>query len=241
MNLGLIGFPLTHSFSKKYFEEKFLREHIQNVTYDLFPLQSIQELPLLISQHNLFGLNVTIPHKESVLKFCNHVSKEVEAIGATNCLKISDNKITAFNTDIIGFEKCIKPLLQLHHTSALILGTGGSSKAVQYVMKKLGIAASLVSREKIENGFTYTALNDSIVEAHTIIVNTTPAGMFPNIKAMPLIPYNAISHRHLVVDLIYNPAQTLFLHTAQTQGAVTKSGLEMLEIQAEESWKIWSE
>lgn len=240
MKFGLIGFPLTHSFSKKYFEKKFLSEQIKNATYNLYPIESIIDLPALILKQNLNGLNVTIPYKESVLEFCSHVSNEVEAIGAANCLKISSNKISAFNTDIIGFEQSIKPLIKPQHTNALILGTGGSSKAVQFVMSKLGISTLLVSRSKFENGITYSLLNEETIHSNTIIINTTPLGMFPDVDALPTIPYHAISQKHLVVDLIYNPAQTAFLQRAQAQGAVIKNGLEMLTIQAEESWRIWN-
>lgn len=240
MKFGLIGFPLTHSFSKKYFEKKFLSEQIKNATYNLYPIESIIDLPALILKQNLNGLNVTIPYKESVLKFCTNISNEVDAIGAANCLKISDNKIVAFNTDIIGFEQSIKPLLKPQHTNALILGTGGSSKAVQFVMRKLGISTLLVSRNKLKNGITYSLLNEETIHSNTIIVNTTPLGMFPDVEALPPIPYHAISQKHLVVDLIYNPTQTAFLKRARAQGAVIKNGLEMLTIQAEESWRIWN-
>lgn len=240
MQFGLIGFPLAHSFSKKYFEEKFLREQIQNVAYDLFPLQYIEELPILIEQQKPAGLNVTIPHKESVLQFCTHLSDEVKAVGATNCLKIIGKEIHAFNTDIFGFENSLKPLLKSHHRQALILGTGGSSKAVQFVLNRLSIKFTLVSRKQIKNAYTYSQLSDEIIQKNSLIINASPLGMFPNTGASPDIPYRAITSKHLVMDLVYNPAMTTFLNRAAAQGASIKNGLEMLHLQAEKSWQIWN-
>jgi shikimate dehydrogenase len=239
MKLGLIGFPLSHSFSKKFFQEKFLRHNLPQYSYELFPISSIELLPALIQKECLVGLNVTIPYKESVLNYCTYLSNEVQEIRAANCLKIVEREITAYNTDVIGFEKMLLPLLSLHHRKALILGSGGSSKAVQFVFKKLGIPFSIVSR-KNEANFTYQSLSANIVEAHSIIVNTTPLGMYPNVNEFPNLPYHAITPKHLVIDLIYNPNQTMLLAKAAHKGAQIQNGIEMLHLQAEAAWKIWT-
>lgn len=240
MKVGLVGFPLAHSFSKKYFEEKFQREQITNASYELFPIEAIDKLPALLLQEQLDGLNVTIPYKEQVLAYCTHLSDEVAAIGAANCLKIIGNEVHAFNTDVFGFAGSIQPYLKPHHSTALILGTGGSAKAVQFVLKQLGIPFQHVSRSSMHGCLTYSALSLELIEAHPIIINTTPLGMFPNIVAKPAIPYSGLSAKHIVFDLVYNPAQTAFLQAAAQQGAVVVNGLEMLHLQAEKSWEIWS-
>jgi shikimate dehydrogenase len=239
---GLIGYPLSHSFSKNYFEQKFLAEDIQDCSYDLFPLKNIEELPLLIeSTKGLQGLNVTIPYKEQVLRFVTVLSDAVESIGACNCIKIQDGILTAFNTDVLGFEQSLKPLLRPEYKKALILGTGGAAKAVAWVLGNLGIEYSYVSRNPGEQRFiSYEMLHLELVREHKLIVNTTPLGMQPNIHQKPSLPYAGITPYHLCYDLIYNPAKTAFLLAAEAQGATIKNGLEMLTIQAEESWKLWN-
>lgn len=239
MKLGLIGFPLSHSFSKKFFQEKFLRDNLPQHSYELFPISSIELLPALIQKEGLEGLNVTIPYKQSVLNYCTCLSNEVQEIRAANCLKIVEHEITAYNTDVIGFEKMLLPLLSFRQQNALILGSGGSSKAVQFVFKKLGIPFSIVSRNN-EANFTYQSLSAHIVEAHSIIVNTTPLGMYPNVNEFPQLPYHAITPKHLVIDLIYNPNQTMLLAMAAQRGAQIQNGIEMLRLQAEAAWKIWT-
>jgi len=238
---GLIGYPLSHSFSENYLAEKFQREKIHDAVYKNFPLETIQQLPQLIIKHtNISGLNITIPHKESVMDFLDETDTSAKNIGAVNVLKIQNGKLKGFNTDHIGFLRSLKPSLQTHHRKALILGTGGSSKAVSYVLSLLNIEYKYVSRNTIENGFTYSDLNAEILNEFWLLINTTPLGMFPENDVCPPLPYEHLISKHLLFDLIYNPAETLFLQKGKTQGATTKNGLEMLQIQAEESWKIWN-
>ncbi len=244
---GLIGYPLTHSFSKKYFAEKFQREGISDASYELFELEKIGEIEsLMAANKNLLGLNVTIPFKESVISFCDDLDETAKRSGAVNCLKIENasmlkRKITGYNTDVIGFEKSLVPLLKPHHQKALILGSGGSSKAVQFVLRKLGIAFKIVSRVAEKNHLSYEALNQEILNEHLLIVHTTPLGMFPNNDEKPQLPYHFIHEKHLLFDLVYNPAATTFLQAGKAMGATVRNGLKMLEIQAEESWAIWQE
>jgi shikimate dehydrogenase len=239
---GLIGYPLSHSFSKSYFTEKFLRENILECQYDLFPIPSIASLPELLQAHpNLRGLNVTIPYKEQVLAFLHQRSPAVLEIGACNCIHIHNGKLTGHNTDVIGFEQMVLPYLKPHHTDALILGKGGAAKAVGWVLAKRGIRHTYVSRTAQAPHITYESINNAWLQQYTLIINTTPLGMSPHINECPDIPYEAITDRHLCVDLIYNPARTLFLEKAAAQGAAILNGKEMLVIQAEESWKIWNE
>jgi shikimate dehydrogenase len=241
---GLIGYPLGHSFSKKYFEDKFVNAKLKDCIFELFPLQEIEQYELLKATHeDLCGLAVTIPYKESVIQYLSNISADAKAIGAVNCIKFLGNKTMGYNTDVVGFEKSLLPLLQPTHTKALVLGTGGASKAVQYVLKKLGIIFLLVSRNKTDtsNTITYTEINAEILNEHTLIINTTPLGMTPNEDAMPAIPYEALTAKHLLYDLIYKPEKTTFLQEGEKKGCVIKNGFEMLIIQAEENWKIWNE
>jgi shikimate dehydrogenase len=242
MNLyGLIGFPLTHSFSKKYFNEKFERERISDSFYELFPIERIDLFPSLINEHpQLRGINITIPYKEKVLPYLNQFSKDVKEIGACNCIDIKEGQLIGYNTDVIAFERSLQPLLKPHHTKALVLGTGGASKAIEWGLKKLKIEAVLVSRTASTPRISYNDLNEGIIKTHTLIINTTPLGMQPNINTLPSLPYSAITEKHICYDLVYNPEKTVFLAAAEKQGAVIKNGLEMLHIQAEESWKIWN-
>jgi shikimate dehydrogenase len=238
---GLIGYPLSHSFSKNYFAEKFSAEKINDCCYENFPLQSINDFSALItSEKNLAGLNVTIPYKEAVIPLLTELDEAAKNIGAVNTIKFSSGKMIGYNTDYIGLLRSLKPLLQPHHKHVLILGTGGSSKAVEYVLSLLNITYTFVSRTKTNNTLLYAEVDKNIIEAATLIINTTPLGMFPNVNIAPEIPYTFLSEKHLLFDLIYNPAETLFLQKGKQQGATIMNGLSMLQIQAEESWKIWN-
>ena len=239
---GLIGFPLTHSFSKNYFEEKFSNEKLFDCSYQNFPIETIAQFPQLLQQNkNLKGLNVTIPYKEKIIPYLTSLNEAATAIGAVNTIKINAEKATGFNTDYIGFLRSIKPQLKAHHNKALILGTGGSSKAVRHALELLNISYQYVSREKKDNTFLYAEIDKDVLQEHTVIINTTPLGMFPNTSAAPDIKYHEMTRHHLLFDLIYNPAETMFLQKGKAQGATTINGSEMLQIQAEESWKIWNE
>jgi shikimate dehydrogenase len=238
---GLIGYPLSHSFSKKYFTEKFEKEQITECGYELFPLKTIDELSSLLSNHpELEGLNVTVPYKKQVLRFLDE-SRIPGGLEACNCINITNGKLVGYNTDITGFEISIKPLLRSHHTKALILGNGGAAAAVVFVLKKLGIGFTIVSRTPEDNSMlTYKKITAAITRQHSIIINTTPVGMYPDENNCPDIPYQSISDNHLLYDLLYNPAKTLFLKKGEERGATIKNGEEMLILQAEESWRIWN-
>ena len=245
MNLyGLIGYPLGHSFSKQYFTEKFVKENLVNCHFESFPIESIDQLPdLLDDNKNLKGLSVTIPYKESVLKYVDELSKEVEFIGASNSIKIKNQRLIAYNTDIIGFERSFVKMLKPQHTKALILGTGGASKAVQYVFKKLGISYLIVTRNidlKSEE-INYENIDALIMQEYFIIVNASPVGTYPNQDFSPQIPYQLLTSKHYLFDLVYKPEKTLFLKKGEAQGAQIKNGFEMLLIQAAASWQIWNE
>lgn len=239
---GIIGYPLTHSFSKKYFTEKFLREGIKDCLYEVYPIMSIYKMKDMIKQNSgLRGLNITIPYKQLVLRHLYSTQNIPFGVRACNCVKITDGKALGYNTDIVGFEKSLLPLLKDHHTKALILGNGGATEAVKFVLQKLHISYDIVSR-KIHDGstLTYDDLNKDIIVESTLIINTTPLGTFPDVNELPDIPYQHLTSAHLLYDLIYNPVKTIFLQKAEEQGAAIKNGYEMLEIQAEESWKIWN-
>ncbi len=239
---GIIGYPLSHSFSQKYFTEKFTREGIANCSYQMFPLPDILELKNIIANNpGLCGFNVTIPHKQSVLALLNDTSKLPQALKACNCIKIVNGKLVGYNTDVIGFEQSLLPKLKSHHNNALILGNGGAAEAVKFVLKKLHISYTIVSR-KLHDGsdLTYTNLNEDILKNHTLIINTTPLGTFPNVNEYPAIPYQYLTPQHFLFDLVYNPPKTLFLQKGEGQGAAVQNGYDMLVIQAEESWKIWN-
>lgn len=238
---GLIGYPLGHSFSKKYFSDKFEREGITGNVYESFPIEQIGQLEeLLISNPDLAGLNVTIPYKEQVIQYLDSMSPVVEEIGACNCIHIQDGRLIGHNTDVIGFSKSLLPKLKSHHNKALILGTGGSSKAVAYTLKELRIPFLQVSRTPIEGMIGYEEIDQSMLEAHTVIINTTPVGMYPNIDKAPAIPYEFIGADHYLFDLVYNPERTRFLQEGASRGATVENGSGMLVIQAEASWEIWN-
>ena len=239
---GLIGNPLSHSFSKKYFSEKFRKEGLTDCRYELFPIESIELLPdLLRSNPELNGVNVTIPYKKKVLPYLFSSENIPVELSACNCIDINNGNLIGYNTDYIGFEKSLIPLLQSYHTNALVLGNGGATAAVVYVLRKLGINYSIVSRT-IHNGslLSYQDLDKNIIQENTIIINTTPLGLYPQVDDCPDIPYGFIGNHHLLYDLVYNPAKSLFLKKGEERGAVIKNGEEMLILQAEESWKIWN-
>ncbi len=241
---GLIGYPLDQSFSKDFFTKKFHNNNI-DAEYLNFELESIGEFPEIIDDNpNLIGFNITIPYKEKILPFLTNLDKEAEKVMAVNTVKIQVNpkekRLVGYNTDVYGFEETLKPHLQSHHTKALILGTGGASKAVKYVLEKLGIEYKFVSRGKERGYLTYKKLNNDIIAEHTLIINTTPLGMFPDVDSYPVLPYNAITNKHLCYDLIYNPPETIFLKKSKEQGATTINGKDMLIKQAEKSWEIWN-
>ncbi|MBS1496516.1 MAG: shikimate dehydrogenase [Bacteroidetes bacterium] len=243
MNLyGLIGFPLGHSFSKKYFTQKFEKEGIDNCVFDLFPIPQIEDFPALLQQYPLLkGIAVTIPYKQTVMPFLQSFSREAIEIGAVNCIKILPEQLIGYNTDVIGFEQSFKMLLQAHHLKALVLGTGGSSKAVQFALKQLNIPFLLVSRRQdAENIITYADINKKLLEEFTIIINCTPLGMTPNVDTMPAIPFQFINASHYLYDLVYTPEETMFLKMGRQNGAIVKNGYDMLILQAEENWKIWN-
>jgi shikimate dehydrogenase len=240
---GIIGYPLGHSFSQQYFSQKFSQEGITDCQYQVFAIENIDKLPAILKNNpQLCGINVTIPHKQNVLKFLDDAANLPSGLSACNCIKITNGKLLGYNTDVIGFEKSLQPLLQPHHKKALILGNGGAAEAVKFVLDKLSIAYKVVSR-KLHDGshLTYNDLNETIVKEHTFIINTTPLGTFPNVDDCPSIPYQHVSPKHYLFDLVYNPAKTLFLQKAAAQGAAIKNGYDMLLIQAEESWRIWNE
>ena len=240
---GLIGYPLGHSFSKQYFTEKFAREGLNDCRFEIFPIPSIKEFPALLKNNPLLkGLCVTIPYKEQVLEYLDVLSPEVKVIGATNSIHFNNNQLIGNNTDIIGFEQSFSKLLQPHHSKALVLGTGGASKAVQYVLAKLGIAFLVVSRNAGggEAQVLYKDIDEVLMQEYTIIINCTPVGMQPNDHTLPDLPYQFISARHYLFDLVYKPSKTLFLLEGEKRGAVIENGFEMLVLQAEESWRIWN-
>ena len=238
---GLIGYPLSHSFSKKYFTEKFILESIKDVVYDIYPLENINELPGLLKQEpSLYGLNVTIPYKEQVIPYLDDMSPVVAEIGACNCIKIEDGKLIGHNTDVLGFELSLLKKLKPSHGAALVLGTGGASKAVQYVLNKHSISFLQVSRTKSTNSISYEELDNEIMSTHLLIINTTPLGMYPNTESAPPIPYELIGNSHYLFDLVYNPVKTMFLKKGELQGAEIENGSDMLVDQAEGSWAIWN-
>lgn len=256
---GLIGHPLSHSFSKQYFTEKFDKENIADTAYDLYPIDDIEQLDELLKKHsNLCGLNVTVPHKVSVIPHLDWMSEYAKEIGAVNCIRIvAESPVAAafsgevgiqdhefmlegFNTDAYGFEMSLKPLLKSHHNRALILGDGGAARAVKYILSTLNISYKSVTRRPAEHHITFSELTPAQVASHSLIINTTPVGMAPHVNECPDIPYEAITGDHLLYDLIYNPEETLFLKKGAERGATIKNGYEMLILQAEKSWEIWN-
>ncbi len=240
---GIIGFPLSHSFSQKYFTQKFLDEYINDALFVNFPIDSIAGLPkLLKAVPNLQGLAVTIPYKKQILPFLHFATDDVKTIGACNCVTFKNGKLHGFNTDVTGFEKSFVSHLQPHHTQALILGSGGASAAVVFVLKKLGIAYKMVSRTAaVDNMMRYEDITKDVLQTHTVIINCTPLGTYPKTDDAPDLPYDLLTPKHYLFDLVYNPPLTRFLSLGKEQGAAIQNGYDMLTIQAEENWRIWNE
>lgn len=239
---GLLGYPLSHSFSKAYFSKKFIEESITDCTYENFSFEQIREaFAYLKSLPGINGFNITIPHKISVVNYLDSSSEVCRAIGSCNCVKVVDGDWHGFNTDVPAFARSIDPLLKNHHKKALVFGSGGASRAVLFALRQAGIDCQLVSRKRSKNTISYDQITEDIIATHQVLVNTTPLGMFPMADDCVPIPYEAIGRDHVVYDLIYNPEQTRFLKHAHEQGAATKNGLEMLVLQAEESWRIWND
>lgn len=257
---GLIGYPLSHSFSKKFFTEKFEKQHIRETEYHLFPIEHISQLPALLNKHpNLCGLNVTIPYKLHVMKYLDWMEENAIRAGAVNCIRITaESPVTAafsgevgirghnfrlegFNTDMYGFEMSLRPLLKSRHHQALVLGDGGAARAIKCVLDNLNINYKVVTRRAVEGNLLFKDLTPWHMEEYPLIINTTPLGTAPNVDECPPIPYEAITHRNLLYDLVYNPEKTLFLKKGEEHGAVIKNGYEMLVLQAEKSWEIWTQ
>ena len=241
---GLIGYPLGHSFSKNYFNEKFLSEGI-DAQYLNFEIPNIKNIIKVISNHpDLAGLNVTIPYKEQVIPYLDELDEDAAAIGAVNVIKFIHRKgklhLKGYNSDVLGFTQSIEPFLRPQHQKALILGTGGASKAIYHGLTKLGLQATFVSRTVQKGLLTYTDLTPALIDEYKVIVNCTPVGMYPHVDECPDLPYTCLTSEHLLYDLIYNPDETLFMKKGAEQGAVVKNGLEMLLLQAFGAWNIWN-
>ena len=240
---GLIGYPLGHSFSISYFNEKFKNEDI-DAEYINFEIPTIDALPeVLASNPELKGLNVTIPYKEKVIPFLDSVSPEARAIGAVNVIRVehkgNETRLKGYNSDVIGFTKSIEPMLERFHKKALILGTGGASKAINYGLKSLGLETVFVSRYERPGTIQYETITPDVIHEYNVIVNCTPCGLYPHIDECPLLPYDAMDEKNLLYDLLYNPDQTLFMKKGAAHGATVKNGLEMLLLQAFASWEFW--
>ncbi|MCX6231173.1 MAG: shikimate dehydrogenase [Bacteroidetes bacterium] len=242
---GLIGYPLSHSFSASYFNSKFEKENITDATFKLFAIKEIDELfNLLEIEPELCGLSVTIPYKEKVIPLLNEIDETAQKVGAVNSIKITKKEnqvyLKGFNTDVIGFEEILLPELKPIHQQALVLGNGGASKAVVYVLEKLNIAYKIVSRNPLTAQLSYNQINKQMIDEHLLIINTTPLGMYPLVDACPDLPYEFLNASHLVIDVIYNPEVTLFMKKAELNGATVQNGMKMLTSQAEASWRIWN-
>lgn len=242
---GLIGYPLSHSFSKKFFTEKFRDEQIDGCEYELYPIENIDLFSNLLADNvALLGLNVTIPYKVQVLPFLNEIDEAAKEIGAVNCISIQQNGterlLKGYNTDAYGFEESLKPLLEPHHRKALVFGDGGAAKAVKYVLNKLGISFLVVTRKPTADSILYDAVDETLLQEYTVLINTTPLGMSPHIDTYPDIPYQYLTDKHIAYDLVYNPEETYFLKQVAEKGGKTKNGLDMLHLQAIRSWEIWN-
>ena len=241
--LGLIGYPLSHSFSRRYFREHFARTGLSDWDYQLFPIESATAMPALFAERpELHGLNVTIPHKEAVVPLLHRLHPTAAAVGAVNTIKREGKELVGYNTDVIGFGQALQDLLgDASEIRALVLGTGGAAKAVRYVLEQADIPYQSVSRSATKGDLTYHELSHQDLTDHRLLINTTPLGMAPHTEAAPDLPYAALTSQHFLYDLIYNPAETVFLKHGIRAGATTANGLRMLELQAEGSWKIWNE
>jgi len=240
---GLIGYPLGHSFSISYFNQKFADENI-DASYENFEISTVDALPEIIATNpELRGLNVTIPYKEKVISYLDTLSPEARAIGAVNVIKVSRDgnsvKLKGYNSDVIGFTKSIEPMLERFHKKALILGTGGASKAINFGLKSLGLETVFVSRFQRPGTIQYKDVTPGVVKEYNVIVNCTPCGMYPHTEECPDIPYDALDSHNILYDLIYNPDKTLFMRKGEEHGANVKNGLEMLLLQAFASWEFW--
>lgn len=241
---GLVGYPIGHSFSGKYFTDLFEKENIEAEYYN-FQMESVTKIEeVLATEKELAGLNITIPHKTNILPYLDEVDDAIHKIGAVNVVKVTQGAekphLKGFNTDVIGFEESFKEFLKPNHKKALVLGTGGASKAVVYVMEKLGIEWKYVSRKPANGQLTYADITPGVIGEYTVIINTTPLGMSPKFDACADLPYEAITNEHYLYDLVYNPEVTLFLQKGKDQGATVKNGLDMLHIQADAAWEIWN-
>lgn len=247
---GLIGYPLSHSFSRQYFTEKFRREGITDAAYEAFPLDDVNRVHELLKDHpQLRGFNVTVPYKQQIIPLLDALDETAQVVGAVNTVVCSPAAGGRFhlkgcNTDVHGFRQSLKPFLASHHERALILGTGGAAKAVEHVLRTIGIDCIFVSRDgKTLDGktvLTYAELNPYVMDAHKLIVNCTPVGTFPAVNEAPAIPYEAVTAAHFLYDLVYNPAETEFIRRGKANGALTLNGMDMLKMQAEAAWQIWN-
>ncbi|TDS08466.1 shikimate dehydrogenase family protein [Sphingobacterium paludis] len=244
--LGLIGFPLGHSFSKKYYLDKFEKEGIEDIEYDLYPVEDLNDFRKVYESDPQFtGFNVTIPHKRNVMALLDELSEEAATINAVNCVTIHREngkaRLKGFNTDAYGFERSLHPLLTQEHQTALVFGNGGAAQAVYYSLKKLNVSYQIVSRHKDTGDLTYEELTEDRIAENKLLINCSPVGTYPHIDQCPQIPYAGIGDKHLLYDLIYNPEETLFLKKGKERGAAIKNGHEMLILQAERNWSIWNE
>ena len=239
---GLIGKSLSHSFSKKYFTEKFDNQGLIDSEYINIEIETIEEFVEKVKELNPQGLNVTIPYKELIIPYLDDLDEVAEIIGAVNTIVFKNGKLKGYNTDAFGFHQSIKPFFKSQHERALILGTGGASKAVEYVLKQYGVEVMFASRnDSKDNVLNWNDINENAIKHHLLIINCTPLGMFPNIASKPVIPYLSLTERHLLVDLVYNPDETLFLKLGKENGAKVINGLTMLQQQAEKSWSLWND
>lgn len=239
---GLIGYPLDHSFSQRYFSEKFRREGLKDLVYQNYPIACIEDLSHVIEQQpELQGFNVTIPYKSQIIPLLHQIDDHSQSIGAVNTVKIENGKLMGFNTDWVGFIESLQPMLTKQDQNALVLGTGGSSKAVIYALNQLGISYTVVSRNPTEEQIGYQEIDAHVIKAHQIIVQCTPLGTFPKIDESPPIPYSLLKESHLLFDLVYNPEMTRFLQFGKNMGCRIQNGYAMLTHQAEAAWKIWNE
>ena len=237
---ALIGFPLTHSFSQKYFEQKFAEEELTDCIFINHSIEKIEMVENIIADKELVGFCITIPHKKNIIPYLHSYTKAVKDMQASNCVKIHNGKLYGFNTDVQGFKQSFLPHLQPHHNKALLLGTGGAASAVAYVLNELNIPFSYVSRSKKADNFSYDELNKKILEEYNIIINASPVGTYPHVDKAPRLPYEFLTDKHYLFDLVYNPAITKFLQQGIDVGATVQNGYPMLKIQAEENWKIWN-
>ncbi|MEH6705572.1 MAG: shikimate dehydrogenase [Galbibacter orientalis] len=240
-HFGLLGKNISYSFSAGYFTEKFKQLNLDNHSYVNFDLQNIEEIKNVLAQDkDIVGFNITIPYKEAIIPFLTEIDPKAKEIGAVNTVKITKNGLKGYNTDVYGFYKSIEPFIKSHHKKALILGTGGASKAVKHALIDLGLEIQFVSRTASENKLSYEMLTKQVMEQHQVIVNCSPIGTFPNTEVKPAIPYEFLTEEHLVFDLIYNPPKTAFMKYAEANGATAVNGSKMLELQAEKAWEIWN-